>query len=94
MIRVENLAASAACLLISSIGDPDICHGKPCIRHLRWPVEVVIDLVSSGRTMEEILIDHPELEREDIIACLQYARLLVEVDHGGFGEFNGFSFRH
>ncbi len=45
-------------------------------------------------TMEEILIDHPELEREDIIACLQYARILVEVDPGGFGEFNGFSFRH
>lgn len=57
--------------------DPDICHGKPCIRHMRWPVEVVLDLVASGTSIDEILADHPELEREDIVACLQYARILV-----------------
>lgn len=57
--------------------DPEICHGKPCIRHMRWPVEVILDLVASDMTINEILIDHPELEREDIIACLQYARILV-----------------
>ena len=57
--------------------DPTICHGKPCIRHMRWPVEAVLDLVSSGMSIDEILSDHPELDREDIIACLQYARLLV-----------------
>jgi uncharacterized protein (DUF433 family) len=57
--------------------DPDVCHGKPCVRNIRWPVEVVLDLVSSGMPVDEILADHPELEREDIVACLQYARLLV-----------------
>jgi uncharacterized protein (DUF433 family) len=57
--------------------DSDICHGKPCVRHMRWPVEVVLDLVSSGMSVDEILADHPELEREDIRACLSYARLLV-----------------
>jgi len=57
--------------------DPDVCHGKPCVRNMRWPVEVVLDLVSSGMPVEQILADHPELEREDIVACLQYARLLV-----------------
>ncbi len=57
--------------------DPDICHGKPCVRHMRWPVAVVLDLVSSGMTFDEILADHPELEREDLLACLHYARLLV-----------------
>jgi len=57
--------------------DPDICHGKPCVRHMRWPVEVILDLVASGMTIDDILTDHPELEREDIIACLQYARLLA-----------------
>ncbi len=57
--------------------DPDICHGKPCVRHMRWPVEVVLDLVSSGMGLDEIVADHPELEREDILACLHYARLLV-----------------
>jgi uncharacterized protein (DUF433 family) len=57
--------------------DPDICHGKPCVRHMRWPVEAVLDLISSGMERDEILSDHPELEAEDIAACLQYARLLV-----------------
>ncbi len=57
--------------------DPDICHGKPCVRQMRWPVEVIFDLVSSGMQIDEILADHPELEREDIVASLQYARLLV-----------------
>ena len=55
----------------------DICHGKPCIRNMRWPVEVVLDLLSSEMTIPEILDDHSELEKEDIIACLNYARLLI-----------------
>jgi uncharacterized protein (DUF433 family) len=53
--------------------DPDVCHGKPCVRHMRWPVEVVLDLVASGMTIDEIIEDHPELEREDIIACREQA---------------------
>ena len=57
--------------------DPDICHGKPCVRGMRWPVEVVIDMLGSGMPIDEILEDHPELEREDIFACLNYAKLLV-----------------
>ncbi|MCE7066796.1 DUF433 domain-containing protein [Dyadobacter sp. CY326] len=57
--------------------DTSICHGKPCIRGMRWPVEVIIDMLTSGMTFDEILEDHPELEREDILACLSYAKLLV-----------------
>ena len=57
--------------------DSEICHGKPCVRHMRWPVEAVLDLISSGMQTADILADHPELEREDIAACLQYARLVV-----------------
>ena len=60
--------------------DPDICHGKPCIRHMRWPVEVILDLVSAGMGVDEILAHHPELEREDIRACLHDARLLVSCE--------------
>jgi len=44
---------------------------------MRWPVEVILDLVSSGMVIDDILADHPELDREDILACLHYARLLV-----------------
>lgn len=55
--------------------DPQICHGKPCIRGMRWPVEVIIDMLGAGMTIEQITEDHPELEKEDILACLQYAKL-------------------
>lgn len=55
--------------------DPKICHGKPCIRGMRWPVEVILDMLGSGMSIEEILNDHEELEKEDILACLQYAKL-------------------
>lgn len=57
--------------------DPAICHGKPCIRNMRWPVEVIIDMLGSGMTIEEIIEDHPELVGEDILACLQYAKLFL-----------------
>jgi len=50
--------------------NPDICHGKPCIRQMRWPVEVILDMLSSGMSIHEIIAEHPELETEDIQACL------------------------
>lgn len=53
--------------------DSNICHGKACIRHMRWPVEVIIDLIASGMSFEDILDDHPELEKNDILAALAYA---------------------
>ena len=55
----------------------DICHGKPCVRGMRWPVEVVLDLLSAGMSTAEIIEDHPELEKEDILACLEYAKLYL-----------------
>ncbi|MBN1187174.1 MAG: DUF433 domain-containing protein [Bacteroidales bacterium] len=57
--------------------DPEICHGKPCIRGMRWPVEVIIDMLGAGMTTEEILEDHKELEKEDILASLHFARLCL-----------------
>lgn len=57
--------------------DPEISHGKPCIRGMRWPVEVILDMLSAEMSIDDILKDHPELEREDIIASLQYAKLLA-----------------
>lgn len=46
-------------------------HGKPTIRNMRWTVEIILDMLGSGMTIPEILEDHPELEKEDILACLQ-----------------------
>ena len=59
--------------------NPDICHGKPCIRRLRYPVEFILELLSSGMTSEEILEDYDDLEREDILAVLLFAARLSQV---------------
>ena len=58
---------------------PDICHGKPTIRGLRYPVEMILELLSSGMTPEEILADYEDLEREDILAALSFAARLSQV---------------
>jgi uncharacterized protein (DUF433 family) len=58
---------------------PDICHGKPCIRGLRYPVEFILELLSSGMTTEEILMDYDDLETEDIQAVLLFAARLSQV---------------
>jgi uncharacterized protein (DUF433 family) len=59
--------------------DPNICHGKPCIRGLRYPVEMILELLSSGMTTEEILADYEDLEREDILAALSFAARLSQI---------------
>jgi len=57
--------------------DSNICHGKACIRHMRWPVEVIIDLIASGMSFDDIITDHPELEKDDIMASLTYAKIVL-----------------
>jgi uncharacterized protein (DUF433 family) len=59
--------------------DPSICHGKPCIRGLRYTAESILELLSSGMTTDEILLDYPDLEREDILATLAYATRISRV---------------
>jgi uncharacterized protein (DUF433 family) len=56
--------------------DPAICHGKPCVRGLRYPVEMLLDLLSSGMTADDILGDYKDLEREDLLAVLAFAARL------------------
>ena len=56
---------------------PEILHGKPVIRGMRWSVEMVIDLLGSGISNEEIIEDHPELEKEDILSCLKFAKMYL-----------------
>jgi uncharacterized protein (DUF433 family) len=59
--------------------DPDICHGKPCIRGLRYPVETILELLSAGMSNEEILADYDDLAQEDILAVLAFAARLSQV---------------
>ena len=49
--------------------DPEICHGKPCIRGLRYPVQTVLEWLAGGMTVAEILDDYPDLEGDDIYAA-------------------------
>jgi uncharacterized protein (DUF433 family) len=58
---------------------PDLCHGKPCIRGLRYPVEFILELLSSGMTTAEILADYEDLEPLDIQAVLLFAARLSQV---------------
>jgi len=53
--------------------DPNLCHGKPCIRGLRYPVENVLEWLAAGMSVEEILADYEDLTRDDILAALAYA---------------------
>ena len=59
--------------------NPDTCHGKPTIRNMRYPVEMILDLLSSGMTWVEIMEDYPSIEEDDIRACLLFASHLAKV---------------
>lgn len=59
--------------------DPSVCHGQPCIRGLRYPVDAILDLLSSGMTTQDILDDYDDLEAEDVSAVLAYAARLSRV---------------
>jgi uncharacterized protein (DUF433 family) len=59
--------------------DPEICHGKPTIRGSRYTVELIPGLLNSGMTIEEILADYEDLEREDILAVLKFATRLSRI---------------
>ncbi len=59
--------------------NPDICHGRPTVRGMRYPVEMILELLASGMSNEEILNDYEELENEDILAVLLYASRVLRV---------------
>lgn len=58
--------------------NPNICHGKPCIRGLRYPVSMILELLAAGMTQAEILADYEDLVPEDISAVLAFAGRLSQ----------------
>jgi uncharacterized protein (DUF433 family) len=60
--------------------DPDICHGKPCIKGTRIPVYLLVSLVAEGETPETIIGDYPSVSYEDIKAAIRYAAKLCEYE--------------
>ena len=57
--------------------DPAVCHGKPCIRGLRYPVESTLEYLAGGDSVEQVLAEFPDLERDDILACLEFSRKML-----------------
>lgn len=62
--------------------DPQICHGKPCIRGLRYPVESLLDLLGSGMIFDEILDDYEHHEREDLQAAVDFPAKSTPIAEG------------
>lgn len=63
-------------LLERITNDPQICHGNPAVRGLRYSMEMLLELMNAGMMVDEILADYEDLEREDLLAVLSYATRL------------------
>ena len=58
--------------------NPEICRGSPTIRGLRYPVSMIMGLLASGMTTDEVLVDYADLERDDVLAALEYAAKVTQ----------------
>ena len=59
--------------------NPSMCHGKPCIRGLRYPVETMLELLSTGMSFDDVLADYEDLEYLDLLAVLAFATRVTQV---------------
>ncbi len=57
--------------------DPEVCHGKPCVRGLRYPVETILEYIAGGDSIDAVLAEFPDLERDDILACIEVSRRML-----------------
>lgn len=58
--------------------DPKVCHGQACIKGTRIPVHQIVRMLANGNTTDELIEEYPSLERQDILACLDYVASLAE----------------
>lgn len=56
--------------------NPNICHGQACVKGTRIPVYQIVKMLAHGDTIESLLDNYPSLQREDILACLEYVSIL------------------
>lgn len=64
------------------VSDPDVLRGKPRVKGTRIPVSLILGYLAAGKTADEILAEFPDLTREQVAACLDYARDLAEFQVG------------
>ena len=85
-ITLYNFKTMEEALIDRITVNPEICHGKPTIRNKRYTVDLILDLLSAGSSHEEILNDYPNLEEEDILACLAYASKITK--YGSYSKLS------
>lgn len=78
--RLESAAVRGEKLMARVAADPKTFGGKPVVRGLRIPVELILSLLAQGAGHAEILDDYPDLVEEDLLACLDYARAVIGRD--------------
>ncbi|MBE2285976.1 MAG: DUF433 domain-containing protein [Prosthecobacter sp.] len=75
-----STTATAASPLLSRITiDPEVCHGKPVIRGMRYPVESILEYLSAGDSFDDVLAEFNDLERDDLRACIEFANLSLKL---------------
>ena len=77
-----HYSAAMSTLLSRITIDPGICHGKPVIRGLRYPAETMLEYLAGGDTIEELLAEFPDLERDDLLACIEFAAQSLKLKSG------------
>jgi uncharacterized protein (DUF433 family) len=58
--------------------NPEVCHGRPCIRNLRYPVSSILEYLAAGDSVEDVLAEFTDLEQQDILACFAFAALATD----------------
>ena len=71
-LELQENAMDRSELLARISIDPNVCFGKPCVRGHRIWVSLILDLMASGMSHAEILENYPDLEEEDLLACIAY----------------------
>lgn len=79
MLAMTLTVHDTASLLNRITLDPAVCHGKPTIRGLRYPVEAILEYLAGGDSFQELLAEFPDLEREDLQACIQFAAQSLKI---------------
>lgn len=69
----ECLIATMSTLLSRITIDPNICHGKPLVRGLRYPVESLLEYLAGGDSIEDLVEESPDIRRDGVLACIEFA---------------------
>jgi len=72
MMEVEVSTMTRDELMTRISIDPKVCFGKPCIKGHRLWISLVLDLLASGWTVEEVLHNYPGITKDDVLACIAY----------------------